>query len=584
MKHKPSFLYTDRHTDPDAQGELEELLNGTPPPSAERCKAKGADFYLEDLHQTEPVRLTTHELVRLNTQAKKYALNILLPHELAALDPNGTHLLRRGFRPLRFSGVAAAPVVRCFFEYQLRNGKTEYGLLDLRLRHYGMLVDKPVEDKPSLEQRVQSETTARVNRLLRAADNNPDTNMKLPAGFRASRVSGVLRPQWELARVFDYTWDEAERLVTTIALKDTVDRVAASREHLEPPPNTPAVDALRHSATHYHAIRYLSKMQQAHLVVVDAEQVDVLPSFESLAEIEEYTRQVHLPFNPMFLDMEGPGGICPTLSGHNNGVKLRGALVWQEDDDLVVCPVGEAFGRNDRDYLPMGLVHFGLRPPALGYDVATYDLFDTGQQAHVLRVGADWATKYLHERHHVENDAPAPDNTASYDIPDPRSGFVPGRVDLTGPAYTEDHEVPGDSTTALWAMLTWYMAVRVLNVLFLLETPNVELVEGGDRPARRRAAREDRRIAAIVQIHSNGKRYVSRGGDGEHMDYSHRFEVRGHYKHFPIGTRTADNRPDLLRDCPRCGKCRRIWCPPFIKGSPDLPFVPKVRVFHGEDE
>lgn len=115
-------------------------------------------------------------------------------------------------------------------------------------------------------------------------------------------------------------------------------------------------------------------------------------------------------------------------------------------------------------------------------------------------------------------------------------------------------------------------------VLYMLESANVELVDApATRQERRAVERKGGRVALAVRVRPPKKR-PRQDDDRRHIDFSHRFEVRGHYKHFPVGTKLADSRPDKCVDHPTLGRCRRIWCPPFVKGPEDKPLIPKVRV------
>jgi hypothetical protein len=105
---------------------------------------------------------------------------------------------------------------------------------------------------------------------------------------------------------------------------------------------------------------------------------------------------------------------------------------------------------------------------------------------------------------------------------------------------------------------------------------NVDLVEAPLSPRqRKREAKKGRRIALTVQVRQPKTRPVGRNGTA---NYSHRFEVRGHYMHFPGGTKLADADPAKLSFVPGRGFVRKVWCPPHVKGPQDKPLVPKVRV------
>jgi len=126
-----------------------------------------------------------------------------------------------------------------------------------------------------------------------------------------------------------------------------------------------------------------------------------------------------------------------------------------------------------------------------------------------------------------------------------------------------------------------YGGERALAALYFLESANVLLAQPQvSRQTRRASERTETPIAQRVYVRAPTRR--SRGDeDGRRREYSHRFEVRGHYRHFGAGTRlyraVARDQPDKLLDVPSRGSCVRVWCPPFIKGPADKPLVVKSR-------
>lgn len=119
----------------------------------------------------------------------------------------------------------------------------------------------------------------------------------------------------------------------------------------------------------------------------------------------------------------------------------------------------------------------------------------------------------------------------------------------------------------------------VARTTFLLDAANVELTDiPPSRQIRRNAARKGAQIAFTVRVRQSSRRPVPRE-NGEHVSWSHRWEVRGHYKHFTKGSHTKDE--SKLAPCPQHGMCRREWSPPHVKGPEDKPLIPKVRVVDG---
>lgn len=123
-------------------------------------------------------------------------------------------------------------------------------------------------------------------------------------------------------------------------------------------------------------------------------------------------------------------------------------------------------------------------------------------------------------------------------------------------------------------------AAVALGALDLLRSVNVDLRPSVPAPRAHRAEGVPG-FEIVVRQHSGARQ--SRG-EPSAMDWSHRWEVRGHYKHFtrgPIFDANADRRVDHDGE-----ECVRVWCPPFVKGPDDKPFVPKVRTtaLHGEGQ
>ena len=139
-----------------------------------------------------------------------------------------------------------------------------------------------------------------------------------------------------------------------------------------------------------------------------------------------------------------------------------------------------------------------------------------------------------------------------------------------------------------WADMTWKLVKKSMAALSIVESEEVELVEARmEKRDRKRAEKRGWPIADQVVIRSR-RRYA---GDrpapsGEEARYSHRFWRRATTAHYPLGTRMADSRPDLVKPCPRidpatnCGFCRRVRHPACIVGPDDKPLVLKTLVQH----
>jgi hypothetical protein len=106
--------------------------------------------------------------------------------------------------------------------------------------------------------------------------------------------------------------------------------------------------------------------------------------------------------------------------------------------------------------------------------------------------------------------------------------------------------------------------------LELLKSVNVELETRPSAPKAHRAHGVPMSEVVIRQRHMNHRSVVSHA-----VEWSHRWEVRGHYKHFTKGP-IFDANPDRHIEVDGV-ECVRLWCPPFVKGPEDKPLVPKVR-------
>jgi hypothetical protein len=120
---------------------------------------------------------------------------------------------------------------------------------------------------------------------------------------------------------------------------------------------------------------------------------------------------------------------------------------------------------------------------------------------------------------------------------------------------------------------------RVIAVLALLDgTTDVEIVTAtASRQVRRVAERTGAVIALTVVIGANSQRY-QRQGEGQKIEYSHRFERRALFACITKGSKFKEDK--LSSWCPRHGvrNCRREYRRSTIIGPPGKPFIPKIRV------
>jgi hypothetical protein len=145
-------------------------------------------------------------------------------------------------------------------------------------------------------------------------------------------------------------------------------------------------------------------------------------------------------------------------------------------------------------------------------------------------------------------------------------------------AWITDIEGGEHIWTDLWVVKPALAAVSALRVL---EAVNVGLADIAlSRPERRRAAREGARPALMVDITTGRSGGATQAGPAHNVEWSQRWMVRGHWKHFGEHTAVARRHPSRVKDIPGHGRCVRVWCPPFVKGPADKPLVLKTRVVH----
>jgi hypothetical protein len=333
-----------------------------------------------------------------------------------------------------------------------------------------------------------------------------------------------------------------------------------------------------------------SILDSCHVVRVDPEQVAVLPEWENDDEFIEFGLEAELPFETIYLDFEGPGGLAPPagIDLYGNPVTIRGALMFPrfEGGPLTVAPVGWAEGVEVNRQAIRWSPH-----ETAGWFVFDRDVLrnENGKPMHITTgpLMLEGTTTGGHAIL-VAADSCCLPAEPDEDVPVGADGW-PGHAIL--PFSKRAAVAAAGVDTAVnnimwWSHLIWVLTKKAMAALSIVEAEEVILVDAPmERRDRKRAEKRGWPIAQQVMIRparrrADGERTVT----GNEANYSHRFWVRGHYKHFPLGTRVADVRPDLVRPCPRtdlatnCGFCRRIWTPPFIKGPDDKPLVLKTLV------
>jgi len=312
--------------------------------------------------------------------------------------------------------------------------------------------------------------------------------------------------------------------------------------------------AMRDSEEHTGA---LTTLAQSHVIRVEPEQVNALP-FRAPAEIAQELIDLRLPFDATFLDL---GGAVPREVAGDS---------YQPNDgsDLIAAAVMDA-GFHEINYIGGFSVHTFVTANAPGAPVVYYGSICT-------RAFYDHgvATAIAAEPEQVSWES-ARDNLL-------RQG---GRLEADMCFVPPDWLRRTDART--WPMvqqLAGEAAERAVSVLKLLECVGVDLAPASlSRQARRQAERKSESIPLEVHIRRGPRRRYEPKGDHRPIDYSHRFEVRGHFKHVTRGPE-FNAAPEEKKVIVGGVECVRKWCPPFVKGPDDKPLIPKWRKIDDERE
>lgn len=277
------------------------------------------------------------------------------------------------------------------------------------------------------------------------------------------------------------------------------------------------------------ATRVLRGLEQAHVISIDRDQVAALPSFDRYEHAARALSEMELPFDPLYLSLDR----APLVRFEDPPPQLLGVLISRTLLD------------KDLDGLPQGAVVVAPVLQIEGQHVGLGDQFSfpTSRTDGDTTIDAFGVHSWLAE--HQEE-------------------FTPQEVE-------DGKTIAADAAELATA------------VLYFLDSANVELAEApATRQERRAVERRGGRIALTVTIRPPRNQPTPPAGEQAPTAWSHRWEVRGHYKHYRAGTRLADSDPTNVKPCPRCGDCRRIWCPPHVKGPTDRPLVPKIRVIEDQ--
>jgi hypothetical protein len=490
----------------------------------------------------------TLSLVQLVNLSKKGGLPLLLDDRVVGnLDPRGQHQLSD---LQRVTGEGMTDFVRCRAHLLLkaRDALRPYEVyLDFPSRYVGVLLN-------SAEAIVRDTTPeARYSDTFRFA---------------------VAKPTWAGSFSFDRIWREAERIVR------------------EPQAFELSEGAWNVSPGVMFRAETLLHLNEAHLVRVEPDQVQVLPEWDDFADLWDYARECAMPFDTLFLDFEGPGGLAPVhiatvrlwddgspKSEANLRVHLKGAVVRRESG--WAAPDGRETEGRGVLVVPYGEVQQGEKVWG-GYHALGGMMF--GALTHDAEIHETEMTSYPRDGSPGFR-ATVPSIPASL-LTDGMSGVV--TLPFTAAEFARHVGRAGmeaNKQAIAWGGVVLSCAARVMAALSIMESEAVVVDDAPlEKRDRDRAAKRGWQIAQMVYVRPTRKGARKSEPTGEERNYSHRFWVSGHYKHFPVGTKMADTRPDLVRPCTRpgdaaCGMgCRRIWTPPFIKGPDDKPLVMKSLV------
>lgn len=273
-------------------------------------------------------------------------------------------------------------------------------------------------------------------------------------------------------------------------------------------------------------------LDQARVVLVDPEQVTVLPDLDDSDEIA-LAQQAHAPFPVTYFDFAGASGTgidavsASDFDGQPARSRLVGAMVLSERDTLRVLPV---------------LKHPDALPDGMDVNIPAVVTFPRDGQP-----------------------------------PRAKSRFEVVRLTDTKSLVPS---VAGDDPEFLRVLESAVaFAEPALKVLMLLESANV-LVEPRRLGPRnlRRVEQGERRPPYVIAIQ---QRQIAASPESSSTDpgrrLSVRFEVRGFYRHYGPDTPIGRSSADKLREVPGRGRCVRVWTPPHVRGPADQPLTIRVR-------
>ena len=331
-----------------------------------------------------------------------------------------------------------------------------------------------------------------------------------------------------------------------------------------------------------HAARIIKPLTEAQVVIVDPEEAEAIIHHKDALTLEQawdWANDAILPFNPLYIDLEAPGGrptvVKHVINGEPVEIGMRGVVFYRgADDNLLVTPIGgDGFLR---DY---------AQPPELKSSAIFGNELYESYGAAVIGNGSNASTAMSSTEGFFQVGSSVTPFWTSGINSLTAGGDRNGVVLHTQTKHYAGLEVPEEHRPHLNG-LSIAIAAQVtaaMNVLFFLNTSNIELV---DAPVEKRVLkRADKRgwdvnVSQIIAIHHNRKRNINYtppepGSSG--LQHSHCYKVAAHVRHLQAHTREYQNRPDLVTPCPVHGSCRKIGVRTHFRGL-NNPYVEKTRI------
>lgn len=321
-------------------------------------------------------------------------------------------------------------------------------------------------------------------------------------------------------------------------------------------------------------------LYRSRVIVMDSAQIVALHGQVPPPELLDFAAESHLPFEHTFLDFGGDGHMptTETVLALHDKAHVLGALMyeWWDGQVLVITPF-YSYTSNQQHGAAHGPVSLGSM---------------------LLNKSDDPTLPFSHMGN-------------GYRFEFSQKGIISlGHTDvLDDSPYMYD----------LYRNIVQAGSLMAIECLHFIEAGNVRLVERTlERRDRKRAEKRGWNIPMTVRVERPNRR-ISNGSyipTGNHVEFSHQFDVSGHYKHYTKGSNVAcivcKGNIDEDVPCSRCHNtgldpekiskcsrrddktgqltcpdgCRRIWTGDFIKGDPTKPYVPKARrvISHPQEE